>query len=199
MRMLALLYGRFDRSNTPSRFNRFYWLDGDPFGAKNAKYELSKQDRLLDLISKREKYNALDVGCGNGFFSRRIAEHCEHLHGIDFSSQAIRLAQANCEEHLNISLAEQDIRSFQTSSSFDLIICSEVLYYLQGTELDDVVRNLHSISAPGAWLGLVGRAEAQLVPASLQKWFERIEHVEDKDWYRPYAVSLYTPRDGTTN
>jgi hypothetical protein len=35
MRMLALLYGRFDRSNTPSRFNRFYWLDGDPFGAKN--------------------------------------------------------------------------------------------------------------------------------------------------------------------
>jgi chemotaxis methyl-accepting protein methylase len=136
---------------------------------------------------------------GMVFLAADCGAHCEHLHGIDFSSQAIRLAQANCEEHPNISLAEQDIRSFQTSSSFDLIICSEVLYYLQGTELDDVVRNLHSISAPGAWLGLVGRAEAQLVPASLQKWFERIEHVEDKDWYRPYAVSLYTPRDDTTN
>jgi hypothetical protein len=57
-----------------------------------------------------------------------------------------------------------------------------------------LLKKLHSLSAPDAWLGLVGRAEAQKVPASLDTWFECIERVEDQDWYRPYAVSIYTPR-----
>jgi len=194
MRFLALLYGRIDRSHTPERFNRFYWLDKDPFGAKDSKYEVSKQDRLLELIAKRENQRGLDVGCGNGFFSRRIAAHCHSLHGIDFSSRAIQLAQENCKEAQNISLESVDIRDFDSSDLFDLLICSEVLYYLQGQALDDVVQKLHRLSAPTAWLALVGRADAKMVPESLTKWFELVERVEDREWYRPYAVSIYTPR-----
>jgi 2-polyprenyl-3-methyl-5-hydroxy-6-metoxy-1,4-benzoquinol methylase len=194
MRLLALLYGRFDRSYSPNRFNRFYRLDGDPFGAKNSKYELSKQDRLLEMIARRDKWSALDIGCGNGFLSRRIASHCQHLHGIDFSSQAVRLARENCKDHSNISFSVEDIRTLEASNQYNLLICSEVLYYLQGSELDDTVKKLYSLSAPDAWLGLVGRAEAQKVPASLDKWFECVERVEDQEWYRPYAVSIYTPR-----
>jgi 2-polyprenyl-3-methyl-5-hydroxy-6-metoxy-1,4-benzoquinol methylase len=194
MRLLALLYGRLDRSHTPARFDRFYQLDPDPFGAKGSKYELSKQDRLLQLISRRAEYHALDVGCGNGFLSKRIAAHCTHLHGIDFSKKAVELAQKNCQELSNTTFAVEDIRSFSSLELYDLIVCSEVLYYLQGAELDDVVRKLHQLAAADGWLALVGRAEAQIVPAALEKWFDLVDRVEDPDWYRPYSVNIYSPR-----
>jgi SAM-dependent methyltransferase len=193
MRFLALLYGRLDRSLSPGRFNRFYSLDKDPFGAKDSKYELSKQDRLLELLSRRDSQSGLDVGCGNGFLTRRIASHCQHLSGIDFSSRAIQLAQENCQDHSNISLALADIRDYKSPSQFDLLICSEVLYYLLGQELADVVEKLHRLCMPGGWLALVGRADAKIVPESLQKWFNLVERVEDREWYRPYAISIYTP------
>jgi 2-polyprenyl-3-methyl-5-hydroxy-6-metoxy-1,4-benzoquinol methylase len=193
MRFLALLYGRFDRSHTPERFNRFYWLDKDPFGAKNSKYETSKQDRLLELISRRKSQRGLDVGCGNGYLTRRIAEHCQHLEGIDFASRAIHLAQENCKEQSDISLNVADIRSYESDEPFDLLICSEVLYYLQGQELEDVVDKLYRLSHQGAWLAVVGRADAKVVPDSLKKRFNIVDQVEDREWYRPYAISIYTP------
>lgn len=196
MRFLALLYGRFDRSHTSGRFNRFYWLDKDPFGAKDSKYEISKQNRLLELIARQEYRLSLDVGCGNGLLSRRIAAHCEHIIGIDFSSRAVQLAQQNCTGVPNMTLDVADIRNYESSQRFDLIICSEVLYYLQGQALAAVVEKLHRISTPGARLALVGRADAKIVPQSLQQWFELVDHVDDRDWYRPYAVSIYMPQPG---
>ncbi|MEN4041567.1 MAG: class I SAM-dependent methyltransferase [Anaerolineaceae bacterium] len=194
MKLLALLYARLDRSHTAKRFNRFYWLDKDPFGAKDSKYELSKQDRLLEFIAQQENRLSLDVGCGNGFLSRRIAAHCGQLIGIDFSSKAIQLAQQNCAGVTNISLHVDDIRNYEHAEVFNLIICSEVLYYLHGQALDDVVKKLHRLSAPDGRLALVGRADASIVPHSLQRWFTLADQAADRDWYRPYAVSIYQPQ-----
>jgi 2-polyprenyl-3-methyl-5-hydroxy-6-metoxy-1,4-benzoquinol methylase len=198
MRFLALLYGRFDRSHTAQRFNRFYWLDKDPFGASNSRYELSKQDHLIELLSQRVSQRGLDVGCGNGFLTRRIAAHCLHLHGIDFASRAVKLAQENCKEHAHVSFTVEDIRDYDTQEPFDLIICSEVLYYLQGSALDRVVEKLFRLSTSQTWLVLVGRADAKNVPVSLTRCYDRINRIENLEWYRPYAVDIYAPKGPAT-
>ena len=48
----------------------------------------------LKLLQVKRGERVLDVGCGNGALTRRIASAGAHVTGIDFSAEMIRLAKA---------------------------------------------------------------------------------------------------------
>jgi SAM-dependent methyltransferase len=51
----------------------------------------------------------VDVGCGSGSFSRRLAAHFPHVLGVDVSAQAIALARTESEGLEGISFATVDM------------------------------------------------------------------------------------------
>jgi len=51
----------------------------------------------------------LDIGCGSGAFSRRLAEHSQHVLGLDLAPEMIRLAQARSQKYLNIEYQVADV------------------------------------------------------------------------------------------
>lgn len=76
----------------------------------------------------------IDVGCGNGAFTKKLSKCVREIHGIDISKTAIKIAnELSSEENLfyhNVSAS--DITNI--GLSFDLLFCSDTLYYMPSVE-----------------------------------------------------------------
>jgi ubiquinone/menaquinone biosynthesis C-methylase UbiE len=68
----------------------------------------------------------LDVGCGDGLFTIRMAERAEQVIGVDFSETAISKARENLagsgRKNLRFEIADAERLTFP-SETFDLITC----------------------------------------------------------------------------
>ncbi len=87
---------------------------------------------MIDFVlsNKEEKFSFLDLGCGNGWVLREIAENplCYRAVGIDGSENMI--AKANSLSSDNIVYILDDINFFNFKEKYDFIHSMEVLYYL---------------------------------------------------------------------
>jgi ubiquinone/menaquinone biosynthesis C-methylase UbiE len=59
-----------------------------------------------------EKPRVLDLGCGPGYESMRLASVGAEVVGVDFSSESIRIARDRCPE---CQFVESDFRQFDNS------------------------------------------------------------------------------------
>jgi SAM-dependent methyltransferase len=102
------------------------------------RYAGSDQDRMraraiLGRISRRHFELALDLGCGEGALTHALSSVAGRMVGYDISDNALMRARQRYPE---IEFRQGDIvdvvnRDEVTTAPFDLIVVTEVLYYLQ--------------------------------------------------------------------
>ncbi|MEQ8361792.1 MAG: methyltransferase domain-containing protein [Cyclobacteriaceae bacterium] len=89
-------------------------------------------DILKDSIP--ESGNILDIGCGNGNISIHLGSQGFNVLGVDISEKAINTANQN-NSYSNVSFNAIGAEELVTSgTSYDAIICSEVLEHLSEPE-----------------------------------------------------------------
>ncbi|ELD59355.1 methyltransferase [Escherichia coli KTE177] len=65
----------------------------------------------------------LDLGCGPGFYTHRLAERGFHCTGVDFSPASVNWARQQAQNAgLNIDYVQQDVRAYWPDKSFDFIM-----------------------------------------------------------------------------
>lgn len=116
---------------------------------------------VIDALSATRKLNILDVGCANGYLTKRVFEKYEdkiqHVVGIDKEITCINIASQEYsnpyifgqvdlendafEEHLSRIMHENDI------DSFDLVFCALVLHHL--TDPQKLLRRLRRFIKKG--------------------------------------------------
>jgi len=86
-------------------------------------------ERMLALVAPLAPRRVLDVGCGEGFFSRALLDRFPgvELVGVDASEAAVAHAGARCPEG-RFEVAR--IEALEGFGRFDLVVCSEVLEHL---------------------------------------------------------------------
>ncbi|HYD85274.1 MAG TPA: polysaccharide deacetylase family protein, partial [Opitutus sp.] len=104
-------------------------------------YEQTKYDQTLALLPPRRFGRALELACAEGHFTQRLATRVDALLATDISPTALQRAASRCREHANVSFKPLDLVADPLPGTFDLIVCSEVLYFL-GT-----VQNLRHVLA----------------------------------------------------
>ncbi len=85
------------------------------------------------------KLKCLDIGCGGGLLSERIARLGASVTGIDITKSSIKVAKNHAlNSGLNINYINTDVSSFikkYSPKKFDLIIASEVIEHLDNRNL----------------------------------------------------------------
>ena len=85
------------------------------------------------------KLKCLDIGCGGGLLSERIARLGASVTGIDITKSSIEIAKIHAfNSGLNINYINTDVSSFiknNSSKKFDLIVASEVIEHLDNRSL----------------------------------------------------------------
>jgi 2-polyprenyl-3-methyl-5-hydroxy-6-metoxy-1,4-benzoquinol methylase len=91
-----------------SPFDHLYAETHDPFGVElpQYRYQQRKYACLLSMLPQRHYRNILDVGCGLGTFTRKLAPFGEQVLGTDISGEAISQARRLSGSHLNITYAQ---------------------------------------------------------------------------------------------
>src|SRR3954453_9996898 len=141
---------------------RFYAGGHDPFGFDSNPYEAAKFDNLLGVIGAGPFEHALEVGCSIGSFTERLAPRCGELLATDISQVAVERAQRRLAEHPNVRVERRTLPRELPEGPFDLIVCSDVLYYLPARRLRRTLGLLAARLAPRGsivslhWLGDLG-------------------------------------------
>ncbi len=97
---------------------------------------------------------ALDVGCGNGFLSMKLAPFFEKVVGIDIDHQSI-------PSDARVAFVEDDVMKYPfEEASFDLIAAVASLHHLP---LQSALTRFRSLLKPGGVLAVVGLYRASTI------------------------------------
>lgn len=129
--------------------------------------------------------SALDIGCGTGAFSRRLAERSDRVLGIDLSPQMIRFARERSSKSANIQFEIAEVMTKELGAEqFDCIASIATLHHLPFDEiLSKMKRALkpngtllvldlfedQGISDPMNWLAVPASITLQLIKTGRAK------------------------------
>ena len=116
-------------------FEDIYTRTLDPWGFRTSLYEHGKYRATLDILPRPRYRAALEVGCSIGVFTRMLAGRCDAVLALDTSPRALAEAQRASTDLPHVAFGEATLPRDFPDGRFDLIVLSEVLYYLSRPDL----------------------------------------------------------------
>jgi peptidoglycan/xylan/chitin deacetylase (PgdA/CDA1 family) len=113
-------------------FDRVFGSGADPWHY-DSPYEQEKYRRTLELLPGRPA-RALELGCAEGAFTRRLAERVDALLAVDISERALSRARRRCREQRHVAFVQLDLFEDPIRDRYELVVCSELLYYAERRE-----------------------------------------------------------------
>ena len=130
----------------PEYFDRFYATGDDPWGFASRWYEQRKYALTLAALPQQRFGRALEVGCSVGVLTAGLAGRCDALTAMDPSRVALERARARVPAR--VELIHGSTPADWPAGPWDLIVLSEVLYYLSEQDLEIVLHLVERDLAP---------------------------------------------------
>ncbi len=141
-----------EKTNPRAHFEELFSKSPDPWNYTNP-YEQIKYEQTLSLIPDEPIEKALELACAEGHFTVQLAPRVKHLLAADISQIALRRAAERCNNLKNVAFQCLDITKDPIPGQFDLIVCSEVLYFVgDRSKLRTTAEKLADCLNPGGYL-----------------------------------------------
>lgn len=123
---------------------RYLGTTDDAWGYSNSDLHQLRHSMILDAIPNRPFTSGLEAGCAEGHLTRHLARRVDRLLACDISELAIERARRRNADVENVEFVTADIRDGLMLKSPDLIVFSDVLYYLAPKEISKVIKECAS-------------------------------------------------------
>ena len=130
-------------------FERLHRFDPDPWRVRDSDYESRKREATLAVLPPGSFARAYEPGCSIGELSAALAPRCDELICQDVSSTAVAQATVRLTRYPHVRVAQGATPGDWPGGRFDLIVLSEVGYFLSATELDAVLHLTRTTLACG--------------------------------------------------
>ncbi|MCJ2097610.1 SAM-dependent methyltransferase [Methylobacterium sp. E-046] len=137
-----------------------YATEADPWRFATSSYERDKYAATLAALPRAHYASALDVGCSIGVFTHQLCRRCDALIGLDVVPSVLDAARERCADCPNARFMVAAVPGAWPNGRFDLIVISEVAYYLDRADLARLVARVEGALLPEAdivlvhWLGV---------------------------------------------
>jgi SAM-dependent methyltransferase len=133
-------------------FRDQYAASPDPYGLAERWYEARKYAITVAMLP-RERYGAaFEPGCSIGVLTALLAARCDSLLACDVVPDAVAAAQARTAHLPGVRVERRTVPGEWPPHSFDLIVFSELLYYFDDADLNQVLRLGTGALRPGGHL-----------------------------------------------
>ena len=141
----------------PDYFDGLYAADPDPWRFATSDYERGKYAATLAALPPRRFTAALEVGCSIGVLTSQLAARCDDLLALDVAEAALDQARARCppDRCPCVRFERRAVPEAWPEGHFDLMVFSEVLYYLDAAGIRAVADKAMAALNPGGCMLLV--------------------------------------------
>jgi SAM-dependent methyltransferase len=135
-------------------FEDLYRHRADPWDFATNAYERAKYARTLAALGPPERRfgRALEAGCSIGVFTALLAPRCRELVALDASATAVARATERVAPLPHVRVERRVLPEDLPDGPFDLVVCSEILYYWSERLLRRFLTAAESLLAPGGSL-----------------------------------------------
>ncbi len=169
-------------------FDRLYRDKADPWGLASRWYEQRKYQLTVAALPAPRYRSCFEPGCSIGVLTAMLAERCDRLLSCDHAAAAVAAARLRTRDRPNVEVRTMAIPDDWPEERFELIVLSEVGYYLDLEELQRCCFRITSSLERGGtliavhWRGvsdypLSGDAVHEAINAEVS--FSRDAHYED--------------------
>jgi SAM-dependent methyltransferase len=123
----------------PGHFQGKYNASPDPYRLAGRWYETRKYAISVALLPAQRYGSAFEPGCSTGVLTARLASHCNRLLACDAIPNAVESARSRTAGLPGVRVEQRVVPDEWPEESFDLIMLSEILYYFDDADLEQVL------------------------------------------------------------
>ncbi len=192
-----------------THFERLYRTNPDPWNYATSPYEQKKYAATMAGLQRPRYDSTIEVGCSIGVLSDQLRHRCDRFLGLDLSPTALALAKRRLGHCRNVALRSVEVPRLWPRRRADLIVLSEILYYLSPTELSALARHIDRSLVPGgevvvvAWRkdtdsALSGPTATRLFTRALRglRQFRRLVHRSSENYLHHSVICSADPFAG---
>ncbi|MDQ6656858.1 MAG: class I SAM-dependent methyltransferase [Actinomycetota bacterium] len=131
----------------PPDFDRMYAADADPFRVEDSWYERRKIAVVLAALAADRYRRSWDAACGTGHLVASLANRSDQVLASDASAEACRISAQRLHQLSNVQVRPHALPAAPDATDrFDLVLLSEVVYYLPPAELDALAPMISAVA-----------------------------------------------------
>jgi SAM-dependent methyltransferase len=148
------------------RFGAYHWREIEPLPTRHNAVLTARYRVLLDAMSSSAR-RILDIGCGDGTLTYRLAQRAERVWGIDDSLLPLRLARGEFDRRPGprrplLTNADARVLPFP-DEAFDCVVMADVIEHISAP--DAVMSEAHRVLRKGGQILLTTPRRQGAVPS----------------------------------
>ncbi|MCE2563563.1 class I SAM-dependent methyltransferase [Komagataeibacter sp. FNDCF1] len=139
-------------------FERLHMQRADPWGVGTRAYERDKYNQTMAVLAGRHFRFVLELGCSIGVMTARLARQADHVLAVDVAQAALLRARHRCAGLPGVSFHRGQLPGGFPAllpETCDLIVISELLYFLSPVDIGRLARHCLRVRQPGGLIVLV--------------------------------------------
>jgi SAM-dependent methyltransferase len=133
-------------------FSEWWGRSDDPWDHAGRFYESRKYDLTVASLPRPHYRRAFEPGCATGLLTARLAGRVDSVLATDRHQRAVAVAAERCQASPGVAVELRQIPDDWPPGTFDLIVLSEILYYLDVSGVTEALRQAALTLDPGGHL-----------------------------------------------
>jgi SAM-dependent methyltransferase len=174
-------------------FSEMYEGDADPWRFETSPYERGKYAATIASLPRERYASGLEIGCSIGVLTHALAARCDALLALDPAPVALKAARERNRDRPHVTFRLGSVPADYPDGRYDLVMLSEVAYYLARPDLERLADQVGASLRPGGtvvlvhWLGetdypLTGDEAADLFCARIAPLAEPVTQTRNADY-----------------
>ena len=151
--------GAGEASGRAREFDALYSDEIDPWRFRTSAYERAKYAATLAALPRPRYRRAIEAGCSIGELTRLLGGRADAVLGLDVSAVAVAEARRTHGHVPGLAFEVCELPEGWPAGRADLVVLSELLYFLEPDEVDALATRVTDTLEPGGhcvvvcWLG----------------------------------------------
>lgn len=126
-----------------AHFDGRYTGTDDPWDLEHRWYEQRKRALTVAALDRPRYHSAFEPGCAAGLLTEQLAPRCDRLLAVDVAQRAVDAARIRLADVSHVTVTRLAVPDEWPAERFDLVVLSEIGYYLSVPALEQLRARLH--------------------------------------------------------